>query len=430
MEAILIMKYSFYIFLFYFTSNVIGAQANYQLMLDRHLSPEVGAENLITAHKIFTHFESKLLKSSLFDESNFGGKLLGITYRLTKNALIDFPIDYYTAVFQHEVFGHGYAFRMSSFRDIKYQINLPHPYGPGGGYARAILDSGRVTLDESSRIKSAGVEATGILAKRLNTKWMLSGKIHHRESLLHLLSFYDLRNYVNQTKEYNLSTGDIAKYINTINNRYKVFEDGSQSLNIDDLDSRIKVNSFNTFHLLSVFVFFYDYLYEGNEEFDISFLKIKNVLWIPAFRYGLTPFGPELTVENYFKKHDDLSIVRFRIGDSPYDTPVGLGFTHIKRPNHQLQFSVSADIWYQEPLIISKSDILNYTSEGIGGMLITEVDWFFKQSLPLGIHAEIGYKTSGFIEGHSLDSDVILRFGLSMKFSNESIDSPALNKPL
>ncbi len=55
------------------------------------------------------------------------------------------------------------------------------------------------------------------------------------------------------------------------------------------------------------------------------------------------------------------------------------------------------------------------TNRGLGGRLIGEINLYFEDSFPLGIYAQAGFKSTGFIEGERLGKGLILRLGASIR---------------
>jgi hypothetical protein len=74
-----------------------------------------------------------LFRRISFEENTVFKKTIGINKRLVKMYLWDFPLNGLAVVGQHEVFGH--ALRASGFDGGigSIYINLPRPYGEGGG---------------------------------------------------------------------------------------------------------------------------------------------------------------------------------------------------------------------------------------------------------------------------------------------------------
>ncbi len=110
-------------------SSVLSAQALNVLLYDKEYSMSVGAENVLTLHKLSVELEHKILRPKLFEENTRLRKTAGISYRIAKTFLIDHAIDHWTLMLQHEVFGHGSRYRELGFEDNSYEFNALWPYG-------------------------------------------------------------------------------------------------------------------------------------------------------------------------------------------------------------------------------------------------------------------------------------------------------------
>ena len=98
-------------------ARVTVAQVHHQLVWDRHFSSPVAAENLQTLHWGLYAVQDRVLKPRWDAEKTTSRKLLGLTYRLGKGILLDYPVDFMLALVQHEVFGHGARAREFGFGD-------------------------------------------------------------------------------------------------------------------------------------------------------------------------------------------------------------------------------------------------------------------------------------------------------------------------
>jgi len=81
----------------------------------------------------------------------------------------------------------------------------------------------------------------------------------------------------------------------------------------------------------------------------------------------------------------------------------------------KFSFDVSLDIWKQPKLEINGS---SYTSEDYGFGHALSIRGYYEITnfkLPLSVISEIGYKTSGFLQGYVLDAAPIFLFGLGIR---------------
>jgi len=405
-------------------------QSNFAFVFDKEASSIANAENLVSLHRIIYEFENKHIKPKYWDESSWKGKTLGIGYRFTKTVLIDYQIDFLTHLYQHEVFGHGYRFREFEYKRNSYHINLLPPYGSGGGYARrGETDYARqLGVHERIVINSGGMEAAAILSNSIRKKWLINGEINYRESLLFLSTIHDYTQYILGTKfNDNLSDGnDVNNYLRTVNVSYGFLNEDAYKLSLDDLAIRSSVNFLNTYQFFALYAYYKVYLFDGDEVFKYPMIELGKVNWLPSIRFGLTPFGSELIIENYFKTENKIVGVSFRKGDGKLDNYWGGGLTTYTKFGDHFQFSSYVDFWIQPSLELGGIETFR-TKEGLGGRLIGEFNWQINNSFPIGLYSQIGYKSTGFIEGERLDKGLIFRIGAQLKVNEKSDSLPNQN---
>mgnify|MGYP007060759619 CR=1 FL=1 len=93
----------------------LGAAQQYQVILDRNLSPYSGASLMISTYNF-----GKYLEDAYTPEQNPNSSLRW-AFR-TANVGIAYAINGYLMVTQHEVFGHGYRAREFGFKGVDYKI--------------------------------------------------------------------------------------------------------------------------------------------------------------------------------------------------------------------------------------------------------------------------------------------------------------------
>ncbi|MEL6355731.1 MAG: hypothetical protein AAFQ37_02245, partial [Bacteroidota bacterium] len=157
-----------------------------------------------------------------------------------------------------------------------------------------------------------------------------------------------------------------------------------------------------------------DILLDGEESFVYPMIRLGQLNWLPSIRFGLTPFGSEFIIENYFKRENTLLGVNLRLGDGKLDNFWGGGLSFFKRVSERIQIRSNADIWFQPSMALGGRSIAE-TNEGVGGRIIGALNLRFSPSSPVGLYSQLGYKSTGFIEGERLDKGLIFRVGLSFK---------------
>ncbi|MES2272587.1 MAG: hypothetical protein V4487_00145 [Chlamydiota bacterium] len=399
--------------------------AIYKISWDIHFSPYAGGEDLLFAHRLVERCQTYLTGKSpiVYSKSSYARM-----WRLSELILLWLPANYMAMVVQHEVFGHGYR-----IRDINrgraevrgYSFNAPPPYGGGGG-ATSYRFSEDLTTTEESAISIGGVEATAILAQLTKLKWLGSGRIDPRQSILYLLSQHDLNLYIGSLKtQGTLSGHDIHGYIDALNYTYP-----------DNLLSGARLRSLSWINLADPFTFYaiyswFHYLSSGKE----SAIPMIGSCYLPGLRLGLTPFGPEVFFENYFLQKKQPLYVYFKGGHHAKNNYYGLGFY---APYFWIRkkwtLGARLDLWHQPKLLLepgtipttqidfdqkpSTQDPLYPYSDrhaerfGGAGSLIAS----YQGESSLGYEVEGGYKSEGFLPGYSLRASPVVRLGCTLIF--------------
>ncbi|MEN0006681.1 MAG: hypothetical protein AAF798_21180 [Bacteroidota bacterium] len=406
-------------FLVLCTSSKLAAQAPYYLLYDEHQSAYANGENLLSLHRMMATVEDSLLQQTYFNERVNLGKSLGVIYRLFKVTLLDAQLDVLFFLTQHEVFGHGYRFRQAGLTDNSYRISPAFPYGDGSGFARFGRNEGNrsISLPEETLMRMGGMEATTIMSQQLKDKWLINRQIYYRESLLYNLLFLDVSSYIFRSGETNLIEepgNDVLQYLVFTNQAYGNSSLGLEVLRLNDLEDRAWVNLLNSYHLMAWYAFLKSYLWDGDTHFDLITIPIGKVEWIPAVRFGLTPFGSAIIVENDVLAGQNIWSVGASIGDGILADYWGVSTSWRKQFNDNLALTGQVAIW-QQPAIELGGDFITVAEEGLGGRVLAKLDFFFRKGLDVGGHLQVGVKTAGYFEGEALEEGLILRGGVSIR---------------
>jgi len=397
-----------------FFSYTFNAQKTYYLVGDQYGSSIISAENLLTVHKGIYSFQDNHLKNSYWKEDNLGKKTLGITYRLGKTVLLDSPLDQLFFLIQHEVFGHGYRYRNYEFEKSRYTINIGFPYGPGNGVAYSGAWERPLGQHEDILIRTGGMEANAVLGTKIREKWLRNGHIHYRESLLYGININNFPLYVWSTKlsKKEVSSGnDVAAFLSRIN-AYNGFPSiANYELTLDDLAKNTLINLLNPYNYFAAYTYLKTYLLDAEEEFPLPMISLGTTKWLPSIRASITPFGSEFLIENHFLNDKNLLELSWRQGVSPFDKFYGGGVKWNRRFKDLLNAQMAIDFWDQPAMSLGGTERF-MTKEGFGGRLMTTLDYQFGKEIPVGVHLEMGYKSTGFIEGEILNKGLIFRFGL------------------
>ncbi len=402
--------------------------ATYQVGWDLHFSPYAGGEDILFAHRVLERAEGYLVSKSPACSSKQAAARF---WRFSELYLGWLPVNYLAVVAQHEVFGHGYRIRDIN-RDraevAGYNFNAPIPYGPGGAATYYNIGSSMTTTEETS-IAMAGVESTAILAILTKFKWLESHRIDPRQTLLYLFSQHDLNLYIGSLKvkdDTDLNGHDIHSYIKTLNYTYT-----NHFLNSGRLRSLSWINLADPFTFYSIYSWF-RYISCGKET-RIPMISVYKMGYLPTIRLGLTPFGPEVFVENFLlqgKRPIYFYLKGGRHSDNSYQ---GLG---IYAPRLWAKkgwfFGLRLDSWRQPKLLLEPGNVpfeeINFDikpnpndplypySEQHDMQMGAAGSFLIAYSARSGFEAELGYKSIGFLPGYSLRASPTVRLFYSLVF--------------
>ena len=393
----------------------ILANNNYNIILDPHLSPYIGADDLIVAHRLLENTPLSQYGKPLLSQNN-AWSMLG---RFSEMFLVWNPINYTTMVTQHEVFGHGY--RVRSMRDTgaevtHYKIGVPPPYGPGGGYTEYRWVPSGTSVFQLSNINTAGVEATAILANRLRMQWVSEQKILPAQASLYFYTQHDLSHYVLVTKKDD--SGDIAEYIALMNQIY-----GGNRLSHKALKHQVYANLLDPFTYYALYSQ-WRYISQGKDT-SIPMIPIGSYKYLPSFRLGLSPFGTEYYLENFLVKDYSPLYLYLRGGSFAGHHYSGVG---IEYPDlwkiHSWSFGVRSDVWLQPNVDFGDSQ---YNSQQLldnewrsiklkGSRLGSSCSVICQKEVweNGAFFMQLGGKTKGYLPGENLDGGMIFRVGLTL----------------
>ena len=390
-----------------------GQMPNY-LIYDQNQSQQFGSENIITTHNLLYNFSDSLIPHKLWNEDKFGHKVGGVGYRAIKLGLLDFQIDWFLTLIQHEVFGHGSRYREFGYSNISYELNLFYPYGQANGRANFSNPYQYLSTEEQISARNvAGSESNNLLASNLEERMLVNNQIHYRQGLLYLISKNDLLLYLSTTFIEIDNGGDMESYISNINPSTP-FGDGPYTS--EKLFKQSLISLLNPMQVYSAWAIGKNYLLDGNSKLPkIPTIKIKEIGYLPAFNYNLTPFGSEYILNQYFVKGNRLLTIKARLGDNTFHSFYGGGIKIANLIDKQkIKLNINIEAWHQPSFQLGGENIKNI-DEGIGVLANTSVSYFpFIKLNKIGIYTLLGYKTEGYVMGEQLDNGLLLRFGFSL----------------
>jgi len=189
-------------------------------------------------------------------------------------------------------------------------------------------------------------------------------------------------------------------------------------MNPEDLKNRNMINLANPFLFYALYTQLKTYIWDGNLSSKLPMFRIKGIDYLPSFRMGLAPFGPEYHLENYFRAKNSVFLIDLRIGDNTfYKSWGGVGlFAQNLYENKRFSLDAKLDIWKQPEIEIGGVDSIALKGVGLGGAFSIRGYYDFTSSqYPVSAILELGYKTPGFLEGYALDSSPIIMFGIGTR---------------
>ena len=312
---------------------------------------------------------------------------------------------------QHEKFGHGIRIMEFDGTIKKINITLPPPFQSDLPYISSRYDK-ETTLQQNAMITAGGSEANAILADVLRKNILLDDELDYHNALLYLYANNDLSGYAAIAA--NISGSDITSYVDNINAFYP--------------ENNLKVKKLRLYGLLSIVLdplnyysfnsLFNGYIWQGKSKSKIHFIKLNdNTKYLPKLKFGLTPYGPELAIQNYFKNNQKLYSLSIGFSDGTFEKSWRIvAETWNIQLKNKFFFNISSQIWNQPKIEFYTNDILE-SSENFGALLVATTNYdFLSKDNKIGLNLQMGYKSKGFAFGEALNRGLILRVGLSFKF--------------
>lgn len=370
------------------------------LTLDRTFSPIVGADLMIFALRGYEALDDCLIPSTEGDT-----RLSMILARYGK-FLFETVLSSTLMVTQHEVFGHGARAREFHLPVLSYFIS---PFS--GSTSFSAIRYYELSLNEQSALSAGGMEGTTILANRLRERWLQGNRIDSREASLYLLSYLDQTLYIlstpRETRHLPASSGhDIGDYIHEVNTWY-----GKKALTVEKLRDQALIDFLDPFFYYSVYSLG-SYLITGSQTLcDYPMIQIGDYRYLPGARLALAPYGPEYQFLNYIQTPERFIKATIRYGNTKgiSSAAVDLDITRIWTSD-LLFLDTKVSLWNQPKLFKPEAKPHN-TRLGFAASLIARYQVIDK----IEMMGQLGYKTTGFLQGEILRNGLIARIGLIMQ---------------
>lgn len=263
--------------------------------------------------------------------------------------------------------------------------------------------------------------------------WMGTDEMNYRDAFLYFLSFVNYFPSTVHTPEnksiYNIQN-DATGYFLTLNTLGGYTGRNNLKMSLSAFHSRMALSIVNPFVFYSIYCFFKTYLWDGNTVSGFPTIRIGSVNYLPVLKSGLTPYGIEYHLENYLRFGKTTSLIDFGIGDQTFYSSwgdLGLSFQNVVSRN-RWSVDMNVDLWKQPELMIHGDQMIWSKSRGntffaiqarqskdigFGGAFSMRGYYRFSNSKnSLAGMVELGYKSTGYLEGYSLSSSPIIMVGI------------------
>ena len=171
-----------------------------------------GATVIVALGAAVSRAEDTVVPHRLFVERGWTRRTSNVGYRVLK-FLLRHPAEEWLLVVNHEVFGHGARLRELFDGGIGYRIDVPTPYGPGGGATFFNFDR-EPTDEDLLAVSAGGMEANGVAAGLMSHRAFLDRRMRPRDALRYLGFELDIVTYVLRTGDGSESPGhDVFSFL-------------------------------------------------------------------------------------------------------------------------------------------------------------------------------------------------------------------------
>ena len=272
------------------------------VLVDSDMTAGAGATVIVALGAAVSRAEDTVVPDRLFVERGWKRRTTNVGYRALKFWYFDVPQEELLLVVNHEVFGHGARLRELFDGRIGYRIDVPTPYGPGGGATFFNFDR-EPTYEDLLAVSAGGMEANGVAAGLMSHRAFLDRRMRPRDALRYLGFELDIVTYVLRTGDGSESPGhDVFSFLQTYNEQADLV--GAPSLTAQTLRREVLLGLANP--MLGYAIFGIGrYLWNGATDVAVPALTVAGVRYLPIMRYRLTPYGTEWALENEFGGRSD-----------------------------------------------------------------------------------------------------------------------------
>lgn len=396
------MNKKVYFLIFFLSLNLFAKEKNHSqkeekkdpsylypnLVWDPVLSPYAGTSLMLTFGEGY---------EALLPHKKKGRGVLDILLR-TGHSFLDIGFYFYTTLIQHEIFGHGAKLREFGASHISYTVGFFQ------GSAHGSFDE---THQKNLALMGGGIEGADVMAHTIEMDVLERSSVLTRRAWSYFFSSGNQPFYLFFMSDLDNPTHDIVNYLDYLDAYY-----GTPDISYEDLQLYGLLDFFNPFLYYS-FYSLGNYIVTGENHFKPPFIPFgKHFAYLPATRLVLTPYGPEAHFLNYMKYKDYSG----KLGLGARIAEQGSSFSvngHLNSVKLLPWLSLGAQFSFWSQPVLNLRDY--YKGEQAFGTLI-KVKPSFSPLENLVVQTELGYKTSGFVQGELLGAGLILRLGLGYRF--------------
>jgi hypothetical protein len=386
----------------------------YVVVVDRDMTPAAGTLDLFTLERAAAAFEDRWLMPSRFDESTRLKRALGIGYRFGKWFGLDLPQDHFLMVVGHEVFGHGSRLREIEAQRVSYSFDPPIPYGAGGAVT-SFRGNVRATRADALAVDTGGIEAQNVLADHVVRDALSTGAIDYRESWLYLESRLDGLRYIRSVSPRSSPGHDVRSFLLDFNDECD--PPVCTPLDAATLKRRAMVMLADPMLAYAGYAWAVSYMVRGRASAGVPMIPLPHeVLYLPALRFEMTPYGTAVTTEHDFVRRGRLARLTVGVGDTGARRAWDIGLAAIDVVRRaRFRGDVAATIWNQPALDAPPNEQV-FTLGGLAAATLRIP--LGPQSSGLtgrtGVLVQAGYKSDGFARGERLHAGPVLRVGVTL----------------
>ena len=386
------------------------------VLVDADMTAGAGATVIVALGAAVSRAEDTVVPDRLFVERGWKRRTTNVGYRALKFWYFDVPQEELLLVVNHEVFGHGARLRELFDGRIGYRIDVPTPYGPGGGATFFNFDR-EPTYEDLLAVSAGGMEANGVAAGLMSHRAFLDRRMRPRDALRYLGFELDIVTYVLRTGDGSESPGhDVFSFLQTYNEQADLA--GAPSLTAQTLRREVLLGLANP--MLGYAIFGIGrYLWNGATDVAVPAWSIAGVRYLPMMRYRLTPYGTRVGARERACRTRPAHADRNPAGRAVEATPWGIGVRLDQlMTGRSWRSNLRVDLWRQPRIPESASETPESTAVELGGAVIGRIErdlgrlWFGAE--PATLVVDVGVKTNGFLPGERLQAGAVLRAGVGL----------------